>query len=225
MFAAIAPRYDFLNSVLSLRLHHAWRRHAVRLAHLQPGDCALDVCAGTGDFAFELARVVGNNGKICAVDFCEPMLQVGKQKAQDRKNQTISWILADALALPFQDKTFDAVTIGFGIRNIIDKPAAFREMARVLKPGGRVICLELNRPRSPFVKPLYDWYALRLLPKIGGFLSKRDAYTYLPNSIQHFVKREQLTCYLLEAGFQNVQYHDLAFGVVCIHQGVKSCLS
>jgi demethylmenaquinone methyltransferase/2-methoxy-6-polyprenyl-1,4-benzoquinol methylase len=224
MFAAIAPRYDFLNSVLSFRLHHTWRRHAVRLARLQPGDIVLDVCAGTGDFAFELARAVGETGRVYAVDFCEPMLQVGKRKAQRQKNRTISWILADALALPFRNDTFDAVTIGFGVRNLIDKPAAFREMMRVLKPGGRIICLELNRPRSRLIKPFYDFYTLRLLPKIGGLFSKQDAYTYLPNSIQHFVEREQLACYLSEAGFQSVRYHDLSLGVVCIHQGVKPCL-
>jgi demethylmenaquinone methyltransferase/2-methoxy-6-polyprenyl-1,4-benzoquinol methylase len=225
MFVAIAPRYDFLNSVLSFRLHHVWRRHAVRLARLRPGDVALDVCAGTGDFAFELARAVGNTGQVYAVDFCEPMLRIGKQKAMKQNKPSIRWILADALALPFSNDTFDAVTIGFGIRNLIDKPAAFREMVRVLKPGGRVICLELNRPRNPLVKPFYDFYTLHLLPKIGGLFSKQDAYVYLPNSIQHFVEREQLACYLSEAGFQNVRYQDLSLGVVCIHQGVKPCLS
>lgn len=225
MFAAIAARYDLLNSVLSLRMHHRWRRVAARLTAVEPGDCALDLCAGTGDLSIELARHTGPNGHVFAVDFCEPMLQIGREKARPEGTARVHWLLGDAHSLPFTDACFDAVTIAFGMRNLIDKPRALREAWRVLKPGGRFVCLELNRPRHPLMRPFYDFYSLRLLPRIGKLLSQEDAYLYLPNSIQSYIERDTLLGLMSEAGFERTRYQDLSLGVVCIHTGVKSCLS
>lgn len=224
MFALIAHRYDLLNSVLSLRLHHRWRRWATLRAQLKPGDWVLDVCSGTGDFAFELARAVGPTGLVVAADFCEPMLRIAIRKAAHKRLSNVHPVLADALSLPFPDNTFAAVTVGFGLRNVIDPLAALREMTRVVRPGGRVICLELSCPRHPLIRTFYDFYALRLLPWIGGLLSQREAYEYLPNSIQHFAERETLAHHMQKAGLAEVEYHDLTLGVVCVHIGVKPCL-
>lgn len=221
MFAKIAPRYDLLNSILSLQLHHRWRRTVVRMLHLAPDSRVLDLCTGTGDLAIELARHLGPAGEVFALDFCEPMLQQGRAKAHRRGLNHTFWLQADALQLPFTDAQFDAVTIAFGLRNLIDKPAAFREIYRVLRSGGKVAVLELTRPRRAPFSWLYDLYALHILPRIGKRLSDADAYLYLPMSIRHYEAREVIADYMQQAGFQEVHYRDLTFGVVCVHMGVK----
>jgi demethylmenaquinone methyltransferase/2-methoxy-6-polyprenyl-1,4-benzoquinol methylase len=221
MFAGIAHRYDLLNSVLSFNRHKAWRRYAVRLANLKPGDRALDVCTGTGDFAVELYRATGRTGYVVGADFCAPMIERGRRKTERVAGQRIGMMIADALALPYPDNQFDCVTVGFGIRNVADVQQAFCEMARVARPGGRVLCLEFNQPRHWFWKPLVNFYQNRVLPRIGGLLSRRDAYTYLPASIQAFLSREELTAMMERAGLDSVRVYDLNFGSVCIHLGVK----
>jgi len=221
MFAGIAHRYDLLNSILSFRRHKAWRRYAVRLANLQPGDFALDVCAGTGDFAIDLYRDVGPTGLVIGSDFCAPMIQQGRQKTDRASGGRIRLMLGDALQLPYRSDTFDCVTVGFGIRNVTNIQQAFAEMARVAKPGGRVVCLEFNTPRSRFWRPLVRFYELKVLPRIGALLSRREAYTYLPESIQTFHSREELARMMEDAGLSNVRVYDLNFGSVCIHLGTK----
>lgn len=222
MFARIAPRYDLLNSLLSLRIHHYWRHVAAKSAMLKPGQCALDVCTGTADFALRLAKDVGEDGQVIGIDFCEPMLKIGVSKVRrNRVGQRITLALGDAQTLPFAANSFDAVTVAFGIRNVADIERAFAEMWRVLKPGGRLVCLEFSHPqRQPF-RTIYSFYFHRILPFIGGLLSHRDAYTYLPVSVSHFPEREQLAHLLREAGFTQVQWRELTFGIVCIHSGVK----
>ncbi|MDW8107424.1 MAG: bifunctional demethylmenaquinone methyltransferase/2-methoxy-6-polyprenyl-1,4-benzoquinol methylase UbiE [Armatimonadota bacterium] len=221
MFGRIAPRYDLLNSILSLRLHYRWRRTVVRMLHLAPGSRVLDVCTGTGDLAIELARYLGPASEVVALDFCEPMLLRGRAKARQRGLNHTVWLQADALRLPFTEAQFDAVTMAFGLRNLIDKREAFREIHRVLKPGGKVAILELTRPqRAPFVW-LYDFYALHILPRIGKRLSDADAYLYLPMSIRHYEDRATIAVYMQQAGFVAVSHRDLTFGVVCVHMGVK----
>lgn len=222
MFAGIAHRYDLLNSILSFSRHKAWRRKAVRLARLQPGDRALDVCTGTGDFALDLYRAVGPGGTVVGCDFCAPMLRVGRNKTDAASQGRIGMLVADALALPYRDGLFDCVTVGFGIRNVADVPRAFAEMARVAKPGGRVVCLEFNRPRNPLLRAIVAFYELKVLPRIGALLSRSDAYTYLPKSIQAFHSREELAYMMRAAGLTDIQVHDLNFGSVCIHLGVKA---
>lgn len=221
MFASIAHRYDLLNAILSFSRHKAWRRYAVRLAHLRPGDCALDICTGTGDFAIDLYRVVGPGGLVVGSDFCAPMLQRGVAKVRRASEGNIRLMLGDALRLPYRSRSFDAVTVGFGIRNVTDIQQAFSEMARVAKPGGRLVCLEFNEPRSRFWRPLVRFYEIKVLPCIGALLSRREAYTYLPESIQAFHSREELTQMMEKAGWTDVRVHDLNFGSVCIHRGVR----
>lgn len=222
LFARVAPRYDLLNSLLSLRIHYYWRDMAVREAGLHPGDTALDLCTGTAELALRLARDVRENGMVVGVDFCEPMLRLGQQKMRKQMDkQRITLVLADALQLPFAPDSFEAVTVAFGIRNVVDIRKAFAEMWRVLKPGGRVICLEFSQPRHPVFRAIYGFYFYHLLPWLGGLLSHRDAYTYLPESVRRFPERERLAQIMREAGFAEVSWRELTLGIVCIHSGVK----
>ena len=220
MFAGIADRYDLLNSLLSFNRHKSWRRYAVRLAALKTGDSALDVCSGTGDFALELSRAVGDAGFVAGSDFCRPMVEKGQKKAEERGGH-VSMMVADALRLPYRSNRFDCVTVGFGIRNVADVRQAFGEMARVAAPGGRVLCLEFSQPRNRFWRPLVSFFELKVLPIIGGLLSKREAYTYLPKSIAVFHSREELAGMMEEAGLADIRMYDLNFGSVCIHIGTK----
>jgi demethylmenaquinone methyltransferase/2-methoxy-6-polyprenyl-1,4-benzoquinol methylase len=221
MFAGIAPRYDLLNTLLSFNQHKAWRRLAVRLARVQPGDRCLDVCTGTGDFAIDLARVVGPQGYVVGADFCEPMLRSGLPKTEHAPGGPITLMAANAEQLPYPSDRFHAATVGFGIRNVAHIDRAVSEMARVVQPGGRVVILEFNRPRDRWYRPLVDLYLFHILPRIGGLLSRRDAYTYLPESMKQFISREALTATMERAGLRDIQVRDLNFGTVCIHMGTK----
>ena len=220
MFADIAHRYDLLNSLLSFSRHKAWRRYAVRLAGLREGDSALDVCTGTGDFALDLCSAVGASGLVSGADFCEPMVRIGQRKAAGMRS-AIHFTLGDALRLPYRSGAFHAVTVGFGIRNVADVHAAFAEMARVVRPGGRVICLEFSEPEHWFWRPVVRFYEHRVLPRIGALLSRAEAYRYLPESISAFYGREALARTMEAAGLRDVAIHSLNFGSVCIHVGVK----
>ncbi|HZO87023.1 MAG TPA: bifunctional demethylmenaquinone methyltransferase/2-methoxy-6-polyprenyl-1,4-benzoquinol methylase UbiE [Chthonomonadaceae bacterium] len=221
MFAGIAPRYDLLNAILSFNQHKAWRRLAVRMACLQPGDRCLDVCTGTGDFALDLARAVGPTGRVVGADFCEPMIRHGLGKIARARGGPIAMMVANAESLPYPSNAFDAATVGFGIRNVAHIERAIGEMARVVKPGGRVVILEFNRPPDRWYRPFVDFYLFHILPRIGGLLSRREAYTYLPESMQQFVSREELAAAMERAGLGEIQVRDLNFGTVCIHLGRK----
>lgn len=219
MFDAIAPRYDLLNSVLSLQLHGAWRRAAARQTELKAGDKALDVCTGTGDFACELSRWVGPTGSVVGTDFSREMLRWGAPKLEKHPNVSLQW--ADTQALPFPNAHFDAVTVAFGIRNVADTAQGLREMARVTKPGGRVVILEFNRPKNPVVAWGYGLYQ-KLMPVIGGLISgRRSAYAYLPASIDAFHSREALAELMAAAGLSDIRVTDLNLGTVVIHRGLK----
>jgi ubiquinone/menaquinone biosynthesis methyltransferases len=223
MFDAIAPRYDLLNSLLSARMHHHWRRVAADQAALKPGDSALDVCTGTGDLAFELARRVGGKGRVVGTDFSRPMLQIGDRKKAQRGLTGVSMALADTQALPFPADSFDAVTVGFGIRNVADIQKGIAEMARVARPGGRVVILEFNQPTNPVFAALYRWYSFTVLPFLGGLVSgRRSAYEYLPSSVAAFHSREAIAEMMRHAGLTDVRVTDLVFGTVAIHRGVKA---
>jgi len=220
MFSGIAHKYDLLNNVLSFSTHKVWRRRAVRLANLSVNDSALDVCTGTGDFAVDLFHVVGKNGMVVASDFCRPMVEHGRTKMQSHGDGAIQMMLADAQKLPYKDNQFDAITVGFGIRNVVDTQLAFNEMRRVAKPGGRVLCLEFNRPIGPLA-PFVNFYQTQILPRIGAILSNDKAYKYLPESINAFHSRETLTQMMQAAGLVDIQVVNMNFGSVCLHIGTK----
>jgi demethylmenaquinone methyltransferase/2-methoxy-6-polyprenyl-1,4-benzoquinol methylase len=215
MFAEIAPTYDRLNSLLSLSLHHRWRRFAVSTLRLNEGDCALDVCCGTGDFMKPLRIAVGKSGRVAGVDFCLPMLQLAKSKDLS----TLS--LGDACCLPFGSELFDAVSVGWGIRNVPDIDQAHREAIRILKPGGRFVSLDMARPRNSLLRFVSELITNRFVPKLGAFFGNATAYTYLPKSTLKFQSREQLTASMESAGFENIHYKDLLLGNICIHYAQK----
>lgn len=220
MFGAIAARYDTLNAILSFNRHQAWRRYAIGHANLEPGDTVVDVCAGTGDFVDAALHHIGPSGRALAVDFCRPMLELAMGKPQVAGPGTLVAV-GDATALPCASDIADCITIGFGIRNVQDRPAALREFARVLRPGGRLVCLEFSLPRNPLLRSGAVFYERTIIPLIGGSLARREAYAYLGKSISKFATREELAASMEEAGLKDVEMHDLNLGAVCVHIGTK----
>lgn len=219
MFTAIAPRYDFLNRVLSLNIDRRWRRRAVaRLAwEARPGGTYLDVCAGTMDLAAELARQAGFYGTVFGADFVVPMLARGRTKAARAVP-----VAADALTLPFPDASFDGAMIGFGLRNLADLDAGLREAARVLKPGARFVVLEFTTPRLAPVRAVYLFYFRRVLPIVGRVVSKHtDAYTYLPESVLAFPDPDAFAARFAAAGFRDVRYDVMTGGICALHHGAR----
>jgi demethylmenaquinone methyltransferase/2-methoxy-6-polyprenyl-1,4-benzoquinol methylase len=214
MFAEIAPTYDLLNSLMSLRLHHRWRGYAVRQLQLRPGDKALDVCCGTGDFMAPLRRAVGATGRVFGVDFCLPMLELAKKK---RVAGEVG--LGDACQMPIQSQALDGVSVGWGIRNVPDIDQAHRELFRVLKPGGRFVSLDMALPRNSVIRKVSGFFCNRLLPWLGSLFGKTQAYTYLPKSTQKFMNRAELSASMERAGFVEVGYKDMFLGNVCVHWG------
>lgn len=222
MFGRIARRYDLLNRLLSLGLDTAWRRFAARQAALRPGDLALDVASGTGDLAFELAKHVGETGAVVGLDLTREMLLLGRRKSARRREKRVDHQEGDAMRLPYRDGVFQAATMAFGGRNVPDLTGAFREMARVLAPGGRLVFLELNRPRLWGFRQLFDWYFHTVSPLLGGLISgDRAAYAYLPRSVDHFEAVEDVAACMERAGLVGVTVRPLTFGVAVIHVGHK----
>jgi demethylmenaquinone methyltransferase/2-methoxy-6-polyprenyl-1,4-benzoquinol methylase len=222
LFSAIAGRYDLMNSVLSLTRHRAWRRFAASRAGLGLGDCALDVCCGTGDFAFELSRIVGKQGRVVGTDFSQPMIELARAKAARRAEQGIEFLTANTCELPFADGTFDCVTVGFGVRNLADIDAGLAEMARVLKPGGRLVCLETGEVRSKLIRLPWKLYFHIFTPYAAAVMGARKwAYEYLPRSAKWFLSREELARRFEKHGLIDVAVSDLMFGAVCVHVGTK----
>ncbi|NMC20418.1 MAG: bifunctional demethylmenaquinone methyltransferase/2-methoxy-6-polyprenyl-1,4-benzoquinol methylase UbiE [Thermogutta sp.] len=222
MFAEIAPRYDFLNHLLSLGIDIRWRRKAVRLAGDFGGGPILDVCCGTGDLALAFRRVHANGIAIVAADFCRPMLVIGKEKAA-RRGSPIPFVEADALNLPFPDNTFGLVSVAFGLRNVADTDRGLSEMARVCRPGGRVLVLEFTLPRVPVVGALYRWYFHRLLPRIGQALARNrhSAYNYLPASVEEFPQGNALLRRMAAAGLRDAKAFPMTFGIATLYSGTK----
>ncbi len=219
VFTAIAPRYDFLNHLLSLNVDRRWRRAAVqRLGwDVRPDGVYLDLCAGTMDLAATLAREPGFHGTVIGADFVVPMLQRGKAKATRTRP-----VAADALALPFADRRFDGAMVAFGIRNLADLEAGLCEAARVTKPGARFVVLEFTTPRFAPLRAAYLFYLRRVLPAIGRAVSKhRDAYTYLPESVLAFPDPEDIGQRLRHAGFSDVAYELLSGGICAVHHGTR----
>jgi demethylmenaquinone methyltransferase/2-methoxy-6-polyprenyl-1,4-benzoquinol methylase len=222
MFSAIAPRYDFLNRLLSAGRDRYWRREAIRVTALPPRGRLLDICTGTADVALEAARQFPD-AHIVGVDFSRPMISLGLAKVE-RANlaSRISLQVAPAEALPFPDGSFDAATVAFGLRNVPDRLRGLREMHRVLRPAGRAVILEFTTPPSPMFRRVYLWYFHRVLPWVGRLVSGHpSAYSYLPASVTDFPSPEGLAGWMREAGFREVSYHLLTGGIVAIHAGAK----
>jgi demethylmenaquinone methyltransferase/2-methoxy-6-polyprenyl-1,4-benzoquinol methylase len=221
MFGRIARRYDLLNRLLSLGMDQGWRRFAAGQARLLPGDAALDVCCGTGDLAIELVRRVGAAGRVAGLDITHEMLVLGKAKLRRRLERGVDLHEGDAMRLPYRTGVFRAATMAFGGRNVPDLEGAFREMARVVGKGGRIVFLELNRPRTWGFRQLYDWYFHTFSPLVGGLISgDRAAYEYLPRSVDKFEAVEDIALIMGRAGLTQVEVHRLMFGVAVVHVGV-----
>jgi demethylmenaquinone methyltransferase/2-methoxy-6-polyprenyl-1,4-benzoquinol methylase len=222
MFDRVAGRYDALNSLMTAGLHHRWRERAAAQAGLEPGGSALDVCCGTGDLALELASRVLPGGHVVGCDFSEPMLDLAREKAAERGVSGVRFEWADALELPYDAGRFDAVTVGFGVRNLANLDRGLREMARVLRPGGRVVILEITQPTRPPLSIFYSLWFDRIVPLLGAFSSNPEAYSYLPQSVRSFPSPLGLAEKMDAAGFTDIHYTVLAGGIIAIHRGTRS---
>jgi demethylmenaquinone methyltransferase/2-methoxy-6-polyprenyl-1,4-benzoquinol methylase len=218
MFDRIATRYDLMNSVMSAGLHHRWRSRAADLASLEPGETALDVCCGTGDLAFELKRRVGPEGTVVGLDFSEPMLALANAKSE-RLGAGVVFRQGNALELPFPDSSFDAATVGFGVRNLVDLRRGVLELARVVRPGRRVAILEITTPSRPPLSWFYGLWFDRIVPLLGALAGDRDAYSYLPQSVRRFPPALELAELMHGCGLTDVRFLLLAGGIVAVHAG------
>lgn len=218
MFALVARKYDQANSVLSLGIHHLWRNRVVRAVNLQPGERALDCATGTGDLAVKL-KASCKQAQVIGTDFCDEMLQRAPQKARDYR-VNVQFLIADVMQLPFPDGSFDAVTISFGIRNVADPRRAIQEMARVLKPNGRLIILEFGQPDIPIISDLYRFYSEKILPYIGGLVTgQRQAYKYLQTSSKEFPCGNDFLQLIDESfPFQKTSYETLSGGIAYMYR-------
>lgn len=215
MFDSVAPTYDLTNDLLSLGQSRLWRSRVAKRVAPKSGQTILDLAAGTGSSSIAFAKP---GVKVIASDFSEGMLAEGR-----KRHPELDFRFADATNLPFEDKSVDAVTISFGLRNVVDVPKALTEMFRVLKPGGRVVICEFSKVTLPIFKQFYNFYLTKALPKVSGLASKTpEAYTYLSDSIVAWPDQAGLAVELIDAGFENVTYKNLSFGVVAIHMGFKA---
>jgi demethylmenaquinone methyltransferase / 2-methoxy-6-polyprenyl-1,4-benzoquinol methylase len=221
VFDSVAPRYDLMNDLMSGGLHRLWKRFALLQTGLRPGQRALDVASGTGDLGAGLARQVGRDGLAVLTDINREMLARGRDRLIDKGiGAQVAFVIANAECLPFADASFDCVTIGFGLRNVTDKPAALASMRRVLRPGGRLLVLEFSKPR-PGIRAAYDAYSFNVLPRLGSIVAGDAAsYRYLAESIRVHPDQETLAAMIRDAGFDDCRWHNLAAGVVALHVGV-----
>jgi len=222
MFDRIAGVYDRMNAVMTAGLHHHWRRRAADLAGLAAGDRALDVATGTGDLAFELARRVAPGGSVVAADFSEGMLELARAKlpqADVPAGVKVGFETANALALPYADDEFAAATVGFGARNFSDLRQGLAEMTRVVRPGGRVVVLEITTPTRPPLSTFLEIWFDHLVPALGKLAGDSDAYSYLPNSVRRFPPPEALATIMWESGLRDISYVLTAGGIIALHVG------
>ena len=222
-FDTVARRYDFMNTLLSFGIHHLWKRTAVKMTGLQPGDRVLDVCGGTGDLSILAARDVSPSGRVILYDINRAMMHMGRPKvAKSPFRGNIGYVQGDAEQLSFPDASFDYVMVGFGIRNLTNMEKGLGEMYRVLKPGGKLMCLEFSKPPSRLFRWLYDFYSFHMMPLLGWVLTgSRGAYTYLPESIRLFPLPDALSSVLGNVGFSGVSYRRLTNGIAVVHLAKK----
>jgi demethylmenaquinone methyltransferase / 2-methoxy-6-polyprenyl-1,4-benzoquinol methylase len=220
MFDRIAGRYDLLNSLMTAGLHHAWRERAADRAEIGPGDSILDVCCGTGDLSFELAHRVSPGGSVVGCDFSEPMLDLAREKAEQKGVGSVRFEWADALGLPYDAGRFDAVTVGFGVRNFADRDRGLREMRRVLRPGGRLVVLEFTAPTRPPFSTFYSLWFDRIVPVLGRLTPNPEAYAYLAESVRGFPDPPSLAAKMEAAGLERIRWLLMAGGILTIHSGI-----
>ena len=223
VFTSVASKYDLMNDLMSFGVHRIWKRWFTATSGVRDGDRVLDLAGGTGDIAALLLARVGDSGGVVLGDINAAMLRTGRDRLLDQGLvRNLDYAQLNAEALPFADRTFDAVTIAFGLRNVTDKPQALREMQRVLKPGGRALILEFSAVRSEWLKPLYDFHSFQVLPRLGAFIAgDRESYQYLAESIRKHPDQATLKAMLEAAGFARVDVRNLSSGIVAIHRGYK----
>lgn len=220
VFDSVAPSYDLMNDVLSGGLHRAWKAYTVSVANVQAGDRVLDIAGGTGDLARAFAARVGDSGRVVLTDINEAMLRTGRDRLLD-EGRVLPTAACDAEHLPFADGSFDLASVAFGLRNMTHKEAALKEMARVLRPGGRLLVLEFSRPAAPLQKA-YDFYSFKMMPLLGKLVAgDGESYRYLAESIRMHPDQATLKAMMKDAGFGHVDVHNLAAGIVALHVGVK----
>lgn len=223
-FNRVAPKYDFMNSLLSFGIQNAWKRAAIRMLGLDRGERVLDVCGGTGDLAILAARRVGPIGRVTIYDINRAMIQAGRHKIDPYPElANIGYIQGDAEQIAFADNSFDAAMVGFGIRNLTHLQRGFGEMHRVLKPRGRFLCLEFSRPCNPLFRSLYDFYSFNIMPLLGELIvGSAESYACLPETIRMFPLPEELCRMLADIGFRQLRYRALTNGIAVIHMGIKA---
>ena len=230
VFDSVAGKYDLMNDVMSAGIHRAWKNWYVWQTGVKPGEAVLDLAAGTGDITLRLAKRMRGKGagadiegRLVSSDINAAMLKIGEERLTNKgwlKN--LEFVIANAEALPFEDNSFDLITMAFGLRNVTHQDKALAEMARVLKPGGRVLVLEFSRPKNAVINRFYDWYSFTFLPKMGALIAKdADSYQYLAESIRMHPPQEELKAMFAAAGLTDCEYQNLSNGIVAIHKGVK----
>ena len=222
MFSAIAPRYDFLNRLLSAGIDRRWRKLAVRALLPADGGRYLDVATGTADVALEIFRQKGDHARVTGADISVGMMRFGQQKAyRSGVSSRMAFIQAPCESLPFRDGAFDSAAIAFGIRNVVDRERGLAEMCRVVRPGGRVVILEFSLPDNRFIAMFYNFYFKTLIPRIGGLFSRKSAYTYLPESVHAFPSPKIFRQMMLDAGCASVECRPLTFGIATLYVGTR----
>ncbi len=224
IFHSVADNYDIMNDVMSLGIHRLWKRFTLDVANVRPGQAVLDLAGGTGDLTKKFARLVGPQGKVVLADINASMLAKGRARLIDEGIiGNVEYVQADAENLPFDDNTFHCITIAFGLRNVTNIDAALQSMLRVLKPGGQLCVLEFSKPTFPGLKPLYDFYSFKILPRMGQLIAKdAESYRYLAESIRMHPDQKSLQTKMEAAGFKRCQYHNLSGGIVALHRGIKA---
>jgi demethylmenaquinone methyltransferase / 2-methoxy-6-polyprenyl-1,4-benzoquinol methylase len=223
-FNRVAPKYDFMNSLLSMGIQHVWKRAAVGMLDIQPGSKVLDVCGGTGDLAILAARRSGAAGTVVIYDINRAMIQAGRPKIDPYPELNhITYVQGDAEQISFPDNTFDVAMVGFGIRNVTHLKRGLEEMRRVLKPGGKMLCLEFSRPTNPLFRSLYDFYSFNVMPLLGQLIAgSAESYACLPETIRMFPLPQELAAMLTEIGFEKVRHRVMTNGIAVAHVGVRS---
>lgn len=224
VFHSVAAKYDVMNDLMSFGVHRLWKRFTIDMSSVRPGNKVLDLAGGTGDLTKKFSKIVGPQGKVVLADINSSMLEVGRERLTNQGYVgNIEYVQANAQFLPFEDNTFDVITIAFGLRNVTDKDEALRSMLRVLKPGGRLLVLEFSQTTNPLLKKAYDLYSFTALPLMGKIVTNdSESYKYLAESIRMHPDQETLKGMMIEAGFNRVTYHNMTGGMVALHRGIKA---